>query len=148
MISEYSYETTFSQRFKTQDYDLFYELVGSEEHIDSVINLHKVFFSLILGLEQHISETTIEKDLGLHDKFIKVIEKLKLKADSQDLVAPSDLHLSPELHKQFEFESLNEAQITKCYTCYLHALLNERALRPLGADPQESVAPPSIAQPS
>ena len=88
MISEYSYETTFSQRFKTQDYDLFYELVGSEEHIDSVINLHKVFFSLILGLENYISETTIEKDFGLHDKFIKVIEKLKLKADSQDLIAP------------------------------------------------------------
>ena len=31
LMSEYSYEMTFSQRFKSQDYDFFHELVGNED---------------------------------------------------------------------------------------------------------------------
>lgn len=60
LMSEYSYETTFNQRFKSQDYDFFHELAGTEEHISAVLNLHRVFLSFLLSLENDLFEMTIE----------------------------------------------------------------------------------------
>ena len=60
LVSEYSYEKSFNQRYKSQDYDFFQELVGKEEHVDDVLNLHRVFLSLLLKLEDELIEMTAQ----------------------------------------------------------------------------------------
>jgi len=64
---------------------MFYELVGAEEHIDSVVNLHKVFLSLVLSMEDTLFDMTIE-DMALHAKLTKVLEAIKLKVSQTDLI--------------------------------------------------------------
>lgn len=55
-----------------------------------------------------------------------MIEKIKLRVDIVDLY--EGMSIQGDLRTQFEFEVLNEAQTTKCHICYLHSLLNLRAL--------------------
>ena len=63
MVSEYSYEMSFNTKFRQQDYDFFHEMVGAEGHIDNVVNLHRVYLSLLLSMENEIGGLT--DDLAL-----------------------------------------------------------------------------------
>ena len=75
LMSEYSYEISFGTRHKQQDYDLFHELVGSEENIDTVLNLHKVYLSLLLTMETELKSLTA--DIALQSKIGRLLAKLR-----------------------------------------------------------------------
>ena len=84
MISEYSYEMTFNTKFKNQDYDYFYEMVGASEHIDKVINLHRVYLSLLLSMEHELQVMT--DDLAVLSRLNSLIGKVKEKVGQDDRV--------------------------------------------------------------
>ena len=75
MVSEYSYEMAFNTKFKSQDYDFFHEMVGAEDHIENVLNLHRVYISLILGMEKEINSMT--DDLSLLSRFDSLVQNIK-----------------------------------------------------------------------
>jgi len=63
LMSEYSYEMSFGTRYKQQDYDLFYELVGAGKNIDTILSLHKVYVSLIITMEAELKGMTTDTGL-------------------------------------------------------------------------------------
>ena len=96
LMSEYSYEMTFSQRFKSQDYDFFHELVGNEDQVPVVINLHRVFLSLVMSIKAELFEMTVD-DQKLNEKLTKALETIRLRADQADLF--DNLVLEGDLRK-------------------------------------------------
>ena len=127
LVSEYSYEMSFNQKYKQQDYDLFHLLVGAPEHAESVINLHRVFLSLVLDLQDELrSQAT--GDERFTSKLDSLFAKVDKAVNRNDLL-PS-LELSEPFYKSYKYETLNEAQQKKCTYCYFHSLLNEKAVTP------------------
>ena len=61
LVSEYSFEMAFNTKYKSQDYDFFYEMVGAEDHIESVLNLH---ICVLCGLL--VVEVLLLEDLDEH----------------------------------------------------------------------------------
>ena len=127
LISEYSYETAFNTRYKQQDYDFFYEMVGAGEHINKVINLHRVYLSLLLSMEQELE--VMSDDLSLLARMRNLLTQIKGMVGADDRVM-TDVEMGEQWLQLFRFETLNEAQSKSCVSCYLHSIMNERALTP------------------
>ena len=46
-------------RYKQQDYDFFHEMVGAPEHKEKVLNLHKVYLSLLIEMEDELRKLCV-----------------------------------------------------------------------------------------
>ena len=103
-------------------------MVGAREHIDKVINLHQVYLSLILSMEEELK--VFSDDLAVLQRLNNLIRKIKEKI-GQDVQVIQDVEISEQWLDQYRFETLNEAQVKSCITCYMHSLLSEKALTPL-----------------
>lgn len=90
---------------KSQDYDLFHELVGQQEHTASVVNLHRVLLSLFLSMEGDFAKLT--SDVPLLTKIDRLLTKVKKAVGEEPGLV--NLKVDDELMKSFMFESLNEA---------------------------------------
>jgi len=51
-------------------------MVGTEEHVENVLNLHRVFLSLLVDLEQELLSMT-SQDAKLNARMLAVLEKVK-----------------------------------------------------------------------
>ena len=91
LVSEYSYEVTMNTKFKSQDYELYYELVGANDRSEDVINLHRVYISLLVSLEEEI-KSLIADDIALQTKFDKLMTKIKDRISTAD-TPPMDLYI-------------------------------------------------------
>ena len=91
LISEYSFEMAFNNKYKQQDYDYFQEMVGAEQHKGAVINLHKVYLSMMIELEKDLHVLTND-DMSLAREIDSLLDKIKSKLST-------DLNeLFPEVH--------------------------------------------------
>ena len=98
-----------------------------------MVNLHRVYLSLLLSMEEPIRGLT--SDTKLSDRFSKLMDKVRSKVGSADsLKQLQAVKIAANFVESFSFEVLNEAQSRKCPSCYLHSLLNLKAVTPEFAD--------------
>lgn len=93
-----------------------------------MLNLHRVYISLLLSMESELQYLT--DDLAILTRLNNILKQVKDKIGSDDAGLLKDLVISEEFLDTYRFETLNEAQIKRCISCYLHSILNERALTP------------------
>ena len=104
-------------------------MVGAEEHLGNVLNLHRVYLSLLLSMSRELQYLT--DDLALLARLNNLLDKVRDgMIGEQDAVVFTDLVISEAFMEQYRFETLNEAQSKNCISCYLHSIMNERALTP------------------
>ena len=104
-------------------------MVGAEQHKGAVINLHKVYLSMMIELEKDLHILTND-DMSLAREIDSLLDKIKSKLSTDLNELFPEVHIGEKYLESFHFESLNEAQAKKCHQCYLHSLLNEKALIP------------------
>ena len=66
-------------------------------------------------------------DLSLLARMGNLLGQVKEMVGEDDRVI-SDVEMGEQWLEKFRFETLNEAQSKSCHSCYLHSILNERAL--------------------
>ena len=83
----------------------------------------------MIDLEKDLHILTND-DMSLAREIDGLIDKIKSKLSDDLNELFQEVYIGEKYLESFHFESLNEAQAKKCHQCYLHALLNEKALIP------------------
>ena len=80
-------------------------------------------------MEDELRGLVSNNNTALADRLDNFLLKVKSRISPDDIIL-EDVHINQSFLESFHFETLNEAQNKKCVNCYLHSLLNEKALTP------------------
>ena len=86
---------------------MFHEMLGKEEHIPAILNLHRVFLTLVIELEDDIRSIIGSGESRNNALLDKVM--VKIKAGLGDDTQLDDIRIAQDFLKSYNFESLNEA---------------------------------------